>query len=456
MAEESPRSAASPRPRVLLVDDKPAQLRSLRHQLELEGYEGLEASDPTSLMAQLVHDPEFVLLDQEQGVDLIGRIRARCPATRVIVLTRAASVDCAVACMRAGAFDYVEQPPGDRSRVIRTLERARYRRAAHGDPVRISGIVARSEAMQDVLRLVLGLVRNQSNVLIQAESGTGKELIARAIHAHSPCRNGPFVPVDCGALPEGIVEGELFGFERGAFTGAVHASAGLFRSADGGTLFLDEIGELPIHVQAKLLRALQSREVRPLGATGAVPIDVRIIAATNRDLGEEVRAGRFRADLYYRLWVVVVPLPALRERPDDIPALVEEFLERARRRGARIGGIDPDALEVLRAGDWPGNVRELENTIEAAVALAPGPMLTRADLFPRGQVARPAPAPEGIPLTLSAYERACLEETLLRVDGDVRAAAKLLGIGRSTLYRKLVQHGIERGGLSSEGDRRRR
>ena len=315
--------------------------------------------------------------------------------------------------------------------------------------------------MQRVLQLVLGLTRNQSNVLIQAESGTGKELIARAIHAHSPRRDGPFVPVDCGALPEGIVEGELFGFERGAFTGAVRASTGLFRSADGGTLFLDEIGELALHVQAKLLRALQSREVRPLGATGAVPIQVRIVAATNRDLVEEVRAGRFRADLYYRWCVVDVSLPPLRERPDDITALVAEFLERARRGGSQIESIDADALEVLRAREWPGNVRELENAIEAAVALAPGPTLTRADLAPRGDLAlrgdfalrgevtpRAAP-PEGIPLTLTAYERACLVETLLRVDGDVCAAARLLGIGRSTLYRKLVRHGIPRRGLSS-------
>jgi len=273
-------------------------------------------------------------------------------------------------------------------------------------------------------------------VLIEAESGTGKELIARAIHETSPRGGGAFVPVDCGALPEGIIEGELFGYVRGAFTGAVRDSAGLFRSAHGGTLFLDEIGELPISLQAKLLRAIQEREVRPLGATSAEPVDVRIIAATNRDLATAVRENRFRSDLFYRLRVVAIHLPPLRDRPEDVAVLASHFLERAA-AGTRVIGLEPAALERLIAHRWDGNVRELENTIEAAVALAQGERVTVADLR-MGDFATPrTPAPEGIDLSLEAFERACLEEALRRSQGDVRAAAGLLGIGRSSFYRKL-------------------
>ena len=293
------------------------------------------------------------------------------------------------------------------------------------------------------LRRTHDLSGNESNVLIQAESGTGKELVARAIHETSPRAGGPFIPLDCGALPEGIAEGELFGYQRGAFTGAVRASAGLFRSADGGTLFLDEIGELPPQLQSKLLRALQEREVRPLGGDAVVPVDARIVAATNRDLAADVRTGRFRQDLYYRLRVVQIELPPLRERSEDIPLLTACFLKR-HGRGSRVSEIEPDALEVLMSRAWEGNVRELENTIEATLALAPGPGLRAEDL--EGHFDKPdaptAPAPQELPLSLEAYERACLEQVLRRAGGDVPRAARLLRIGRSTLYRKLSRHGI--------------
>ena len=424
MPHEFPPSAAR-RPRILLVDDEPGPLRSLRRGLDLQGYEELQASDRASLMAQLVHEPDLVVLDARLGTrsssELVGEIRERAPGTEVVVVTGHESTDSA---RLAGALE-------------------RVRSCVREWPEPADGIVAHSPAMRRVLRLVYDLSRSQSNVLVQGESGTGKELIARAIHEHSPRRSGPFAPVDCGALPDGIVESELYGYERGAFTGAVRASQGLFRAASGGTLFLDEIGELPVWVQAKLLRTLQAREVRPLGSATTIPIDIRIVAATNRDLAEEVRAGRFRADLYYRLCVVSFRLPPLREWPEDIAALVEHFLTQARRlRGAEIEGIEPDAVQLLLAREWPGNVRELENAIEAAVALAPGARLTRADLRPRAGAKQTASRPESIPLSLRAYEQACLEEALRRVDGDVRAAASLLGIGRSTLYRKLERHGI--------------
>jgi transcriptional regulator with PAS, ATPase and Fis domain len=297
--------------------------------------------------------------------------------------------------------------------------------------------------MRRVVALVRGLARNESSVLIQAESGTGKELVARAIHETSPRAAGPFVPVDCGALPDAIFEAELYGYERGAFTGAVRAAPGLFRAAQGGTLFLDEVGELPLLLQSKILRALQEREVRPLGAAETVPVDVRIVAATNRDLEAEVRAGRFRMDLFYRLRVVEIYLPPLRERREDIPLLAANLL--ARQAGnPNVREIEPAALAELCLRPWPGNVRELANTLEAAAALARGPALTPVDLrAPTGAAsAWPVTTPQGIELSLVAYERACIEETLRRLEGDVREAARVLGLGRSTLYRKLRTLGL--------------
>ena len=433
-----------------LADSEPAFLQSLRRQVEDEGVEGLEASDLDTLRAQLAHEPEVVFLDlqlaRSSGLELIGEIRRRSPRSEIVAMTRHASVDSAVACMRAGARDYVQKPLADREQVVRAMRRALDRRPLGSDAVEgtdfLAGIMARSAKMKRVLRMVRDLSQNESNVLIQAESGTGKELVARAIHQTSPRSDGPFIPVDCGALPEGLVESELFGYEPGAFTGAVGGAPGLFRSANGGTLFLDEIGELPLLLQSKLLRAIQSREVRPLGATEPVPIDVRLLAATNRDLAVEVQAGRFRSDLFYRLRVVSIELPSLRERPEDIQPLALHFLARAARRTG-IEGIEREALDKLIACRWDGNVRELENAIEAAVALARGPRLAARDLR-LGESSVPlVPVPEGIPLSLASYERACLQEALRRVDGNVGAAARLVGIGRSTFYRKLGRHGLD-------------
>ena len=442
--------SSSPGARVLIADDEPAIVRVLRRQLARDGFDVAEASDVASLRVQLAREPEIVLLDlrlgDASGPDLIGELRERCPDAETVVMTGHASIDSAVECMRAGAFDYLEKPFSDPRRVRQTLERALERRRLRvrnrelegelGRRSALSRVIAQSPAMKRVLQTVRDLAPNESNVLIEAESGTGKELIARAIHETSPRAAGAFVPVDCGALPEGIIEGELFGYVRGAFSGAVRDSIGLFRSAHGGTLFLDEIGELPFPLQAKLLRAIQEREVRPLGAPSAAPIDVRIIAATNRDLASELRAGRFRSDLFYRLRVVSIHLPPLRERPEDVAVLASHFLEQAA-TGTRVVGLEPTALERLIAHRWEGNVRELENTIEAAVALAQGPRVTVADLR-LGDFSTPRAArPEGIDLSLEAFERACLEEALRRSQGDVRAAASLLGIGRSTFYRKL-------------------
>ena len=448
-------------PTLLLVDDEPQLVRSLRRLIEPEGFTIREASGGPEMARELEAQPELLLLDLHlgatSGFDLIREVRRRSPDTEIIVMTGYASVDSVVECMRAGAFDYLEKPFPERRRVVQTLRCALERRSLRvrnrelegelGRRSTLEGIVCESPAMKRIVRTIRDLARNESNVLIQAESGTGKELVARAIHETSVRRDGAFVAVDCGALPEGIAEGELFGYERGAFTGAVRSAPGLFRSAAGGTLFLDEVGELRPLLQSKLLRAIQAREVKPLGADAPVATDVRLIAATNRDLVSEVRTGGFRQDLFYRLHVVGIALPPLRERPEDIPSLAAHFVV-GHAGSAVVTGIEPEALEILMSRPWPGNVRELENTIEAALALAPGPLLTALDLEPDKDLQeswRPAQLDrEGLELSLSSYERACLVETLRRADGDVSRAARMLDIGRSTLYRKLMQHDIVR------------
>jgi DNA-binding NtrC family response regulator len=302
--------------------------------------------------------------------------------------------------------------------------------------------------MRALARTVHALRHNESHVLIHGESGTGKELVARALQATSPRAAGAFVPVDCGALPETIIESELFGHERGAFTGALGAT-GLFRMAHHGTLFLDEVGELPLGVQAKLLRALQHKEIRPVGSASAVPVDLRVISATHRDLAAMVAQGRFRADLFYRLDVVRIEIPPLRDRREDIPLLVHHFLRKHGGASGRVTGIEDAALEALVLAEWPGNVRELENAVESALALAPGPWLRLADLpVARRQAPAPAAPPASLPLSLDAYERCALERALAETGGDATAASRRLGIGRSTFYRKLAQHGIARPGGS--------
>ncbi len=449
-----------PSGRVLLVDDEPLFLRSLERLLRGEGHEIAGAGSWEGIAPELGRpELDVVLLDlvlgTADGLDLLERIKELRPDVEVVILSGHASIERAVDAMRLGAFDVLEKSIGDVHRLRNTIRRAIERRrlvvrtreleeelASHRGHAELIGS---SAAMRAVLRTVHSLRHNQSTVLIEGESGTGKELVARAVHVASPRRDRPFVPVDCGALPESIIESELFGHERGAFTGALGAP-GLFRVADGGTLFLDEVGEIPQTVQAKLLRALQEKEVRPVGATGAVPVDIRVICATNRSLREMVMEGSFRQDLYYRLNVVRLELPPLRERSEDVPLLAQHLLQKHQRPGAPVRGFTPEALERLCRHDWPGNVRELENAVEAALALAQGDLLDARDL-PLGAAApaggtQPAAAPD-LPLSLGAYEKAALQRALEETQGDASEAARRLGIGRSTLYRKLARHGIE-------------
>ncbi len=443
---------------ILLVDDEPLMLRALVRTLEPDGHRVVTA-ETTEAAEVFLRDPDLdvIVLDLvirgASGREFLDRIKRERPEVEVVVATGHASVTSAVECMRQGAFDYLAKPfddvPRVRSTVRRALERRRLVRRNRELEQQLRGgrasrpdLVGESPAMRGLVRVIESLRENQSNVLIQGESGTGKELVARAIHATSGRSEGPFVPVDCGALPETIIESELFGHERGAFTGALGAP-GLFRRAENGTLFLDEIGEVPAHMQAKLLRALQQKEVRPVGAAEALPVDIRVVSATHRNLVEMAERDAFRMDLFYRLNVVRIEIPALRQRREDIPLLVHHFLNKHRREHGPLEGISDDALAFLVERDWPGNVRELENVIESALALAPGRRLRLADLpVARGNGAR-VPAPTArVPLSLKAYERCALERALAEARGDVNLAARLLGIGRSTFYRKLSAHGL--------------
>jgi DNA-binding NtrC family response regulator len=440
---------------VLLVDDEPLFLKALVRILRPEGHRVVTAASRREAEPHL-DDPDIdvVLLDlhlgDASGLEILDELKVQRPELEVVMLTGHASVETAVDAMRKGAFDYLEKPVQDVHRVRATIRRAierrrllsRNRELERELADRRSTLVGSSRAMRAVDRTIESLRHNESTVLIAGESGTGKELVAAAIHAASPRAAGPFVPVDCGALPESIIESELFGHEKGAFTGAVGAP-GLFRVADGGTLFLDEIGEIAPAVQAKLLRALQHKEVRPVGATRTVSVDLRVICATHRDLAAMVAEGTFRRDLYYRLDVVRIALPPLRERRTDVPILARHFLEKHRSSVSRVVGFAPDALEQLTLHPWPGNVRELENAVESALALAQGSLLEVSDLaLDRTAAGALEAAPGDLPLSFEAYERYVLERALRESGGDAREAARRLGIGRSTFYRKLSSHGV--------------
>jgi DNA-binding NtrC family response regulator len=453
------------RERIVVVEDDLALLDLLVEVVREAGYEAhpfpsaeaaLRALEAGLALDLVVTD---LMLPGRQGSELLAEVRASRPEVNVIVVTAFGSIESAIELVRAGAFDYLTKPIGTEE-LLHAIERAlgesRARRAAPAVvPPLLPGFVGRSAAMQQVFRLLERAARSVHPILVTGESGTGKELVARAAHRLSG--RGTFVPVNCGALPEHLLESELFGHEKGAFTGADRARDGLFQVAGGGTLFLDEIGELPLALQPKLLRALESGEVRRVGATQPVSVDVRVVAATNRDLEADMQAGRFREDLYWRLNVLAVHLPPLRERLEDLPDLAAQLLARAQqegRRGAVPGGtaasplrLAPEVLEAFRAYPWPGNVRELRNVLARAVTLATGDVITLDDLPPRlreapdleRQIA--AAARQGLPLR--DVERAYILEVLRSVQGNRSRAAVLLGLDRKTLYRRLEEYRAE-------------
>ncbi|HEY6904064.1 MAG TPA: sigma-54 dependent transcriptional regulator [Candidatus Acidoferrales bacterium] len=402
--------------------------------------------------------PDIVVTDLKlpnlSGTDLLRKVKELLPRSEVAIMTGHGSIETAVEAMRQGAYDYIEKPfrverlrqllqrMAEKVRLVTENQFLRERVTAE---TQLDGIVGSSAKIQDVLRMVSRLKDIRTPVLITGESGTGKELVARAIHFRGPLAPMPFIAVDCGALVPTLMESELFGHEKGAFTGALKSKAGLFESANGGTIFLDEIGELPLEMQAKLLRVLQEKEVRPVGSNEKKAVDVRVIAATNRDLEAAYRSGTFRKDLYFRLNVVTVHLPSLRERRSDIPQLVHSFLDRYA-PGENVQ-VTPPAMKCFLQYEWPGNVRELENCIARAIALGNHRTIDVEDLPPaiRGpQDARPA-GEDGLGLSTTALadlERITIVRVFEQAGGDKNVAGKMLGISRATLYRKLKRYNI--------------
>ena len=445
---------------LLIVDDEPAARSTLALLLRKRGHDVAEAdgvATATKRLAENVFD--LVITDLRMpdgnGLDVLRAAKGQIPAPEVILLTAYAEWKSAKDAMRLGALDYFEkgQEPDDLNhRIERALnDRALRRenenlRAQLRERYGLHGLIAQSRAMHSVLDLVERVAPTDATVLIQGESGTGKEVIAKAVHHASPRAARPFVAVNCGAVPETLLESELFGYMRGAFTGASVTKLGLFEEADGGTLFLDEIAEMPAALQVKLLRVLQSGEVRRLGATQAATIDVRVIAATNGDLAALISEGKFREDLFYRLNVIQIMLPPLRDRREDIPALAEHFLSRSGGKLGRTLRLSADAVERLLRYAWPGNVRELENAIERAAILARSEVLEPDDLPPHVAAALQLGPSPALPrqTTLAEAERTHILQTIERFGRNHSGAAEALGIGRTTLWRKLKEYGIDR------------
>ena len=447
--------------RLLVVDDE----QSIRKLCVTIGNSlGFLCSDAESAEAALPHletaAPDLILTDLKlpnlSGVELLRRCKALLPRTEVAIMTGHGSIESAVDAMKLGAYDYIEKPfrvEKMKTMLQRMAEKVRlvtenaFLRERVSTEESLDGIIGSSANIQDVLRMISRLKDTRTPVLIAGESGTGKELVARAIHFRGTMAQTPFVAVDCGSLVPTLMESELFGYEKGAFTGAIKSKTGLFHAANGGTIFLDEIGELPLEMQAKLLRVLQEKEVRPVGSNEKVSVDVRVIAATNRDLEAAYRAGTFRKDLYFRLNVVTVHLPSLRERRSDIPMLVHHFLDRYA-PGTNLQ-VTAAAMKSLLHYDWPGNVRELENCVARAITLGDRQVIDVSDLPPAirsEQSAATAMAPQDA-ASLSTTALAEMERmTILRVfeqaNGDKALAGKMLGISRATLYRKLKRYNI--------------
>jgi two-component system, NtrC family, response regulator HydG len=454
--------------RVLVVDDSDAMRDGMVLTLTRLGYEVRGVRGGAEAVAAygkrhadvVVTDLRMVPVD---GLEVVRRLRELDPEATVVVVTAHGSVPAAVEAMRAGAIDFVEKPFSPEllaARVEKAAEIAGERRRARDAHARAAaldedrareagplGLVGASEAMARVREQVRKVAPTDATVLVLGESGTGKELVARALHEQSRRRGAPFVPVSCAALPEGLLESELFGHEKGSFTGAVRRKIGRFELADGGTLFLDEVGELPPAVQVKLLRVLQERRFERVGGEETIEVDVRLVSATNRDLRARAAAGAFREDLYYRLAIVPLALPPLRERGGDVALLAEHFLAKhAARLGCRLDGFEPDAMALLSRQTWAGNVRELENAVQQAMVFAEGPRVRAEDLPPALRDAPPAlPVPTGdrpLPEILDDLERQLVADAMRRAHGVKAEAARLLGVKPSALYYKLEKYGI--------------
>jgi DNA-binding NtrC family response regulator len=434
---------------ILVVDDEPTIRDTLRWCLEDAGYhvDTVASGDEALRRLRAEEAPDVVITDIVMpgidGLDVLGQARVLAPRTPVILMTAYATVETAVEALRRGAADYILKPfrlQDVRERVQRLLADPRDDHPAmlptDTEPARHGQVVGRSAAIQVLCRQIAQVAPMSSHVLITGETGTGKELAARAIHADSARQGQPFVAINCGAIPEGLFESVLFGHARGAFTSAVHANPGLIASADRGTLFLDEVAEMPLHLQVKLLRFIEEKEVWAVGRTRSVRVDCRIVASTNRDLRRELAAGRFRDDLFYRLRVVHLRVPPLRERRDDIPLLVEHFIHGLNGKlGTRFGAIDGAALHALIEHDWPGNVRELLHVVESAMISSAGKDTITLDDLPV-DIAAPA-SPRSLKEAAREFERQRIRDVLASTGFDKKEAARRLGLSLASLYRKL-------------------
>jgi DNA-binding NtrC family response regulator len=449
------------KPLILIVDDEAEVRRALERVMKRHGYTIRTVADLTEAREVLSSDKVDLLLTDLRlpsgdGLELVRLARSLNATTAVIVLTGYGSVETAVEAMKAGAYDYLTKPVNYDELLIQT-ERALEQKRLQDDVQQLkrrlsdklsSEIIAASPQMKRILEMVDQLAGTEVTVLVSGPSGVGKELVADAIQHRSDRRDGPYIKLHCAALAEGVLESELFGHERGAFTGAVKRHAGAFERADGGTLFLDEVGELPPATQVKLLRVLQDQRFERVGGEQTLQVDVRLLAATNKDLAAEVDSGAFRDDLYYRLKVVQLVVPPLAQRPEDLLPMISRFVAEAAERNKRpVKGIAPRALEQLTAYDWPGNVRELKNTIEGMVALSRGEELTVADLPPeiKGRVERLSSTGEiRVPVgwTMEQIEREAIRKTLAANDGNRTRSAEVLGIGLRTLHRKIKEYDL--------------
>ncbi|MGV3531506.1 MAG: sigma-54-dependent transcriptional regulator [Chthoniobacteraceae bacterium] len=454
--------------RILIIDDDPAMVQVISDICQERGHQTVAYSSGQKALENLAtHSPQLVItdvrMDKIGGLDVLRECRDVLPGTPVIMITAYKMLETGIEAMKMGAYDYITKPfkvDELQLSIQRALDHQHDRREIRNlrqivkEKYRFENIIGTSTRMQDIYNLIAKVADTDSTILIQGESGTGKELVARALHFNSNRQHQPFVAINCSALPENLLESELFGHKKGAFTGAVQDKLGLFEEAEMGTIFLDEVNSMAVALQTKLLRVLQERQIRRVGDTKTSPINVRVLAATNEGLHEKIKTGSFREDLYYRLAVIPIEMPALRERTDDIPLLVQHFLNKnAAQTGTEAKKIDQKAIETLQGYRWPGNVRELENAIERACALCDDGQIRVSDLPP--QIVRQANAPVSehsgvmpVGQTLDEYikeqERRYIEETIKFNAGSREKAAKMLGVSMATLYRKLeVKRGSE-------------
>jgi two-component system, NtrC family, response regulator AtoC len=449
--------------KILVVDDEKNMRWALERALKAQGYEVYQAEDGKQGLEAALHiRPELVILDlkmpEMDGLAVLTALKEQVPEIMVVMITAHGSTASAVEAMKLGAYDYINKPFDiDELKLVvaKALEvenlKATVQRLEHEVKERYSfqNIIGKGQVIQNIFALIERIADTNATVLIQGESGTGKELVARALHYSSNRKNNPFIQVNCAALPESLLESELFGHEKGAFTGAIAQRQGRFELANGGTIFLDEIGEISPQVQVKLLRVIQERSFERIGGQQTINIDVRVVAATNKDLAVEMREGRFREDLFYRLNVIPLHMPSLRERKEDIPLLIEHFLKKYDPKG-RISSVHPAALKLLVDYYWPGNVRELENTMERLAIVTPGATIEESDIPAEFRHSRVLPGPEVrfmMPesgLDLEQVEKAFITQALELAQGNKSKAAKLLGLTRHTLLYRIEKHNLDR------------